>query len=76
MKEKYGVFGMSCAACSAGIERTVGKLKGVTKVEVGMSGEATRCQNFASVGKTSNLSLGKWQCITRCNEHFTVKQNI
>ncbi|MBQ3221392.1 MAG: heavy metal translocating P-type ATPase [Clostridia bacterium] len=39
MKEKYGVFGMSCAACSAGIERTVGKLKGVEKVEVSLMGE-------------------------------------
>ncbi len=39
MKEKFTVTGMSCAACSAGIERTVGKLKGVEKVDVSLMGE-------------------------------------
>ena len=39
MKEKFTVTGMTCAACSAGIERTVGKLKGVTHVEVSLMGE-------------------------------------
>ncbi len=39
MKEKFTVTGMSCAACSAGIERAVGKLQGVDKVEVSLMGE-------------------------------------
>ncbi len=39
MKEKYGVSGMTCAACSAGIERTVKRLEGVQSVEVSLMGE-------------------------------------
>lgn len=33
---KFNVTGMSCAACSAAIEREVGKLNGVSKVEVNL----------------------------------------
>lgn len=40
MKEKYSIFGMSCSACSAGIERTVKKLSGVRYVEVSLMGES------------------------------------
>ncbi len=40
MKEKFSVSGMSCAACSAGIERTVKKLNGVSQVEVSLMGES------------------------------------
>ena len=39
MKEKFSVGGMTCSACSAGIERTVGRLNGVEKVEVSLMGE-------------------------------------
>ena len=39
MKKKFTVTGMSCAACSAGIERTVKKLNGVIKVGVSLMGE-------------------------------------
>ena len=39
MKEKFSVTGMSCAACSAGIERTVKKLNGVSSVTVSLMGE-------------------------------------
>ena len=39
MKERFTVTGMSCAACSAGIERTVCKLKGVERAEVSLMGE-------------------------------------
>lgn len=39
MKEKYSVSGMTCAACSAGIERTVKKLNGVTVADVSLMGE-------------------------------------
>ena len=39
MKDKFSVTGMSCAACSSGIERTVGRLEGVTKAEVSLMGE-------------------------------------
>ena len=40
MKEKFSVSGMSCAACSAGIERTLRKLNGVVSAEVSLMGES------------------------------------
>ena len=40
MKEKYSVTGMTCTACSAGIERTIKKLDGVNDVEVSLMGES------------------------------------
>ena len=39
MKEKFSIGGMTCSACSAGIERTVARLNGVEKVEVSLMGE-------------------------------------
>ena len=40
MKEKFSVTGMSCAACSAGIERTLCKTKGVLRVDVSLMSES------------------------------------
>ncbi len=40
MKEKFCVTGMTCAACSAGIERTVKRMDGVRSVEVSLMGES------------------------------------
>ena len=39
MKKKFSVSGMSCSACSSGIERTIKKLDGVESVEVSLMGE-------------------------------------
>ena len=36
MKEQYTVTGMTCAACSAAVERAVNKLPGVEKAEVNL----------------------------------------
>lgn len=36
IKEKYNITGMSCAACSAKVERVVGKLEGVSNVSVNL----------------------------------------
>ena len=36
LKEKYNITGMSCAACSAKVERVVGKIEGVEKVSVNL----------------------------------------
>lgn len=38
-KEKFSVTGMTCAACSAGIEKSVCRLQGVKMVEVSLMGE-------------------------------------
>ena len=40
MKEKFSVTGMTCSACSAGIERTVCRLDGVTRADVSLMGES------------------------------------
>lgn len=40
MKKKYSVTGMTCAACSSGIERTVGKMEGVSACSVSLMGES------------------------------------
>ena len=36
MKQKFDVTGMSCAACSAAVERAVGKLEGVKQAQVNL----------------------------------------
>ena len=40
MKDKFSVTGMTCSACSSGIERTINRLDGVTKAEVFLMGES------------------------------------
>lgn len=40
MKKKYDITGMTCAACSLGIEKTVKKLDGVSSCEVSLMGES------------------------------------
>ena len=44
MKEKFSVSGMSCAACSAGIERTLQKIDGVACAEVSLMGESMQVE--------------------------------
>ncbi|MBQ8284285.1 MAG: heavy metal translocating P-type ATPase [Clostridia bacterium] len=39
MQEKFSISGMTCAACSAGIEKAVCRLKGVTQTNVSLMGE-------------------------------------
>ena len=39
MKDKFSVTGMTCSACSAGIERAICRLEGVEKAEVSLMGE-------------------------------------
>ena len=40
MKEKFTVTGMTCSACSSGIERALKKVKGVESAEVSLMGES------------------------------------
>ena len=39
MKEKFSINGMTCTACSSGIERTLNKLDGVDNAEVSLMAE-------------------------------------
>ena len=65
MKEKFTITGMTCSACSAGIERTVGKLDGVFSVEVSLMGECmtvdydqTKIDKDAMVSTVTGLGYG------------------
>ena len=56
--EQYDVTGMSCAACSARVEKAVGKVKGVTSCSVslltnsmGVEGTASPQEIISAVGK-------------------------
>lgn len=54
MKQNFKVTGMTCAACSAGIQKTVGKMNGVKKAEVSLMGESMAVdfdENTVSVGQ-------------------------
>ncbi len=44
MKEKFLVTGMTCSACSAGIERTLNRLNGVERAEVSLMGESMQVE--------------------------------
>lgn len=44
MEKIYDITGMTCSACSSGIERAVGKLNGVQKVEVSLMGKSMRVE--------------------------------
>ena len=44
MKEKYSISGMSCSACSLGIEKAVTRLDGVQNAEVSLMGECMRIE--------------------------------
>ncbi len=49
MRTKYSVTGMTCAACSSGIERTVKKLQGVSFCAVSLMGECMEVEFDESV---------------------------
>ena len=44
MKKKFSVTGMTCAACAAGIERTVKKLDGVSSCTVSLMGASMEAE--------------------------------
>ncbi len=44
MVKKYDITGMTCSACSSGIERAVGKLDGVSSCEVSLMGKTMKVE--------------------------------
>ena len=65
MKEKFSVTGMTCTACSSGIEKAVAKLDGVTNVEVSLLGECmnveydqTKLNKEEIINKVCSLGYG------------------
>lgn len=55
MKEKFTVSGMTCAACSAGIERVVRKLKGVSIADVSLMGECMTVEYDETLVKKEDI---------------------
>lgn len=55
MQEKFSITGMTCSACSAGIERTVKKLKGVQNVDVSLMGECMSVQYDENLIASENI---------------------
>lgn len=49
MVTTYNISGMTCSACSSGIERAVGKLQGVNSVEVSLMGKTMKIDYDQSV---------------------------
>ncbi len=49
MEKRYSVTGMTCSACSSGIERAVGKLDGVSLCEVSLMGKSMKIDFDESV---------------------------
>lgn len=49
MLKRYSITGMTCSACSSGIERAVGKLEGVTLCEVSLMAKTMKAEFDESV---------------------------
>ncbi len=55
MKEKFSITGMTCSACSSGIERTVNRLDGVMSAEVSLMGECMSVEYDAEKVTRENI---------------------
>ncbi len=55
MKEKFNVTGMTCSACSAGIERSLNRLNGVEKADVSLMGESMQVEYNPEVISKENI---------------------
>ena len=53
MKKKFDVYGMTCGACSAHVEKSVSKVEGVEKVSVNL------LQNSMQVDYDENVTNAK-----------------
>ena len=61
--EQYTVTGMSCAACTARVEKVVSGVKGVTSCSVSLLTNSMGVEGTAS----PELSLCTWSCYTCCH---------
>lgn len=55
MDKKYDITGMTCSACSSGIERAVGKLDGVNRCEVSLMGKTMKVEFDESVSSEEEV---------------------
>ncbi len=55
MQKKFSIEGMSCSACSAGVEKAVRRLDGVTNVEVSLMGKSMTVDFIDSLVTPQNI---------------------
>ena len=55
--EKYDITGMTCAACSAHVEKAVSKLPGVQKVEVSLLTNSMAATHDGSVLQADIIAI-------------------
>ncbi len=55
MNKKYEITGMTCSACSSGIERAVGKMEGVASCEVSLMGKSMKVDFDESAVSEKNI---------------------
>ena len=68
--EQYNVTGMSCAACSARVEKAVSKVPGVTSCSVSL---LTNSMGVEGTASSSAIIVGSdrgrlWRILKRCRE--------
>ena len=57
--EQYNVTGMSCAACSARVEKAVSKVPGVTACSVSLLTNSMGVEGSASAQEMANMMVGR-----------------
>lgn len=62
MIKNYDITGMTCSACSSGIERAVNKLDGVEKAEVSLMGKSMRVE-FAEGNDLPDAEESVFDCV-------------
>ncbi|MDE7163770.1 MAG: heavy metal translocating P-type ATPase [Clostridia bacterium] len=62
MIKNYDITGMTCSACSSGIERAVNKIEGVEKAEVSLMGKSMRVE-FAEGDAQSAVEENVFDCV-------------
>ena len=58
MQQKFKVTGMTCAACSAGIQKRVGKMQGVRRADVSLMGECMEVDYDESAVGADEIGVG------------------
>ena len=66
MKQQFNVTGMSCAACSAHVEKAVGELAGVEQVQVNLHGKQHGCFICRRYRQCTGYYTGCDRCGIRC----------
>ena len=75
MEEKYSITGMTCSACSSGIEKAVCKMDGVLSAQVSLMGECmvvefySLCNNLEGENNTHQRQKQAKHTETIGNQH-------